>query len=127
MQAVEPEQLLAVEVQQFDLGNDLVQGAITANGRFKVTGQLNGELDLSVVADVKANVAAEARFTKEEGKYYVEARVKDIAIELKIVEVTPPDFSGGEQLLSTIGMAAFEKNKEKIIADINKKIGKRPF
>jgi hypothetical protein len=127
VRAVEPEQLLAVEVKSFDLSNDLMQGVIAATGRFKVTGQLNGELDLSVVADVKATVAAEARFTKEAGKYYVEGRVNDITIELAIQQVEPPDFSGGEQLLSTIGTAAFEKNKDKIIAEINKKIGKRPF
>ncbi len=127
VRAVEPEQSLAVEVQSFDLSNDLMQGVIAATGRFKVTGQLNGDLDLSVLADVRATIAAEARFTKESGKYYVEGRVKDITIELAIVQVEPADFSGGEQLLSTIGNAAFEKNKDKIIAEINKKIGKRPF
>ena len=77
--------------------------------------------------DVKFTVAAEARFTKENDKFFIEPKVKDIEVSLSIVEISPANLSGGAELLSGLAMAAFNKSKEKVVAEVNKKLGKRPF
>ena len=127
IEAIDPAERLAVEVTDFKLGNDLLTAAVTASGRFRVEGKINGEADVTTTFDVKSSIVVEARFIKEGDKYYIDPKINDIHIDLTIIDVSPDNLSGGEQFLSNLGMAAFEKNKEKIMAEINKKIGKRPF
>jgi hypothetical protein len=125
--AIEPDTRLEAEVKDFELGNDLLTSTVTASGRFKVDGKLNQTVEVSAVVDVKFTVAAEARFTKENDKFFIEPKVKDIEVSLSIVEISPANLSGGAELLSGLAMAAFNKSKEKVVAEVNKKLGKRPF
>jgi hypothetical protein len=54
-------------------------------------------------------------------------KIKDMTMSLAILEISPINLSGGNELLSSLAMAAFDKNKSKIIAEANKHLGKRPF
>jgi hypothetical protein len=127
VQAVEPERYLTAEVVDFELEDDLLDARVVAKGRFRLDGKVDGKTEFSAVADVTANVLADVRFTKEGSQYFVEARIHDLDVGVTILEVLPADLAGGEELLSSLAMAAFKKNKQQIIADANKRIGKRPF
>ncbi len=139
-QAVEPETRLEAEVQQFDLANDLLKAKVTASGRFKVDGRFKTvaaqtktegspqpDVEFGALFDVKFTVAAAARFTKENDKYFVEPEAKDLEVTLSVSEITPANLAGGGELLTNLAMAAFNKNKGKVIAEVNKRLGKRPF
>ena len=125
--AIEPETRLTAEVQDFNLTNDLLTATVTARGRFAIEGTLAPEAEVRTVVDVQFTVTADVRFLKEGEKFFVEPKLHDIAAGVKIVEVSPADLSGGQELLSSLANAAFNKNKDKILAEANKRLGKRPF
>ncbi len=127
VQAVEPETRLETEVRDFTLGNDLLTSTVVATGRFKIEGKANDNADLNAFCDVKLTVSAEARFTKEGDQFFIEPKIKDLEILLTIREVSPAQLSGGEELLSSLLNSAFQQNKDKIIAEANRRIGKRRF
>ena len=127
VQAVEPERHLTAEVIDFELENDLLEARVTAKGRFRVDGKVDNKTEFSAVVHVDINVLAEVRFTKEGSQYFVEPRIHDLDLGLTILEILPADLAGGEELLSSLALAAFKKNKVQIIADANKRLGKRPF
>jgi len=127
VQAVDPETRLETTVKDFNLGNDLLTSTLVASGRFKVEGKSKGEAALSVCCDIKLTVSAEARFTKEGEQFFVEPKIKNMEIALAIAEVSPEQLTGGEELLASLLNSAFEKHKEKIIAEANRRIGKRRF
>jgi hypothetical protein len=127
LRAIDPDSRLTAEVRDFNLANDQLNASVAASGRFKLDGRLNQEAEVSAVFDVKLAIIAEARFVKEGDKFFVEPTIKDMAVTLSILELAPANLSGGHELLSTLAMAAFNKNKDKIIAETNKRLGKRPF
>jgi hypothetical protein len=126
-QAVDPETRLQAEVNEFELANDLVTAKVTASGRFKVDGKMKPDAEFSALFDVTFTVAATARFTKENDKYFVEPEIKDLQMSVSVSEISPANLSGGGELLTSLAMAAFNKNKDKVIAEVNKRLGKRPF
>ena len=127
VQAIEPESYFDAHVEDFDLGNDLLTSTVSASGRFRIDGKLNREADVGAQFDVKFRIVADIRFTKEGDKFYIEPAIKDMDMTLAILEISPAHLSGGNQLLSNLAMAAFNKNKIKIIAEANRRLGKRPF
>src|SRR5690242_10905935 len=127
VQAVEPDKYLTAEVIDFELENDLLEARVQAKGRFRVDGKADNKTEFSAVVDVDINVLAEVRFTKEGSQYFVEPRIHDLDLGLTILEILPADLTGGEDLLSNLAMTVFKKNKVQIIADANKRLGKRPF
>jgi hypothetical protein len=127
VQAIDPERMLSAEVLGFQLANDLLEVRLVAKGRFRVDGQVDGKNDLDLVADVRIDGVADVRFSKEGQQYFVEPRILDLKLELNVIEVLPTDLAGSEELLSNLAVAAFGKYKAQIIADINKRLGKRPF
>ena len=127
VQAVEPERYLTAEVVDFELNNDLLEARVVARGRFRVEGKTDAKADVNVLADVKLDAMVEVRFSKEGERYFVEPRILDLSLGLSIVEILPADLAGSEELLSNLAMTAFEKYKAEIIADTNKRLGKRPF
>jgi hypothetical protein len=127
VRAVEPDTLLAAEVKGFNLANDLLTSTVTASGRFELDGKVDRDADVSGVFDVKLAIVAEVRFIEESGKFFIEPKIKDMQATLAILQLSPANLSGGKQLLSNIALAAFNKNKDRIIAEANKRLGKRPF
>ncbi len=127
LRAVEPDPRLQAEVKQFKLGGDLLNATVSAVGRFKLDGQIEHEANFSDLVDVKLALVVEARFVKENDKFFIEPKLNDIDLELTILEVSPENLSGGEQLLANLVSAAFVANKDRIIAEANKRLGKRPL
>jgi hypothetical protein len=127
LRAVEPEQYLHVEVTSFELAGDVLQATATLKGRFQVDAKVDEQTDVSAVFDVRCGVTAEVKFTKEGGKFFVEPTVKDMDLGLTVLDISRSDLQGGEEFLSSLAVAAFKKNKDQVIAQINKRIGKRPF
>ena len=127
VQAVEPETRLETEVKDFSLGNDLLTSTVIASGRFKVEGKANGDADLCAICNIKLTVSAEVRFTKEGDQFFVDPKIKDMQIVVAILDISPEQLSGGQELLSSLLNSAFEKNKDKILAEANRRIGKRRF
>ena len=78
-----------------------------------------------MVVDVKIAITAEARFIKEGDRFYVAPIVKDLELSLSVLEVVPDSLHGSPELMATLAMAAVNKNKPKILAEINQRIGKR--
>jgi hypothetical protein len=125
--AVEPDTRLEALVKEFQLGGDLVNATVIASGRFKLLGKVNREADVTATVDVTFTAVTEARFIKEGEKYFIEPKIKDLSMALSILELAPSNLSGGSELLAGLATAAFNSNKDKIIADVNKRLGKRPF
>jgi hypothetical protein len=127
VEAVDPDGTLTTEVKDFALADDLLKTTVTASGRFRIEGQLSEEAEVSALFNVQLTANVEARFLKEDQKFYVEPTIKDISLTLSIVELSPANLSGGQELLSNLAMAAFSKSKDRIIAEANKRLGKRPI
>ena len=127
LQAVDPQQYLQVEVTGFELGDDVLQATATLKGRFQVDAKVDRESDVSAVFDVKCSVVADVKFIKEGEKFFIEPAVKDMDLCLTVLEISRSDLQGGEDFLSSLAVAAFKKNKNQVMTEINKRIGKRPF
>ncbi len=127
VRAVEPDTRLEAEVKGFKLANDLLTSTVAASGRFEVDGKVDQDADISGVFDVKLAIVAEVRFIEESGKFFIETKIKDMQATLAILKISPANLNGGKQLLSSIALAAFNKNKDRIIAEANIQLGKRPF
>jgi hypothetical protein len=125
--AVDPEQSVFVQVKQLELSNDTARVKLGAAGRFEVDAKVDQDVSVCAVFDARLAIVAEAQFTQEGDKFYVAPLVKDLEITLSVLEVSRSELKGGEELLSNLAMAAFKKNKEQVIAEINKRLGKRPF
>jgi len=133
--AVEPETRLSVEMRDLKLAGDMISATLHGTGRFKIDGKANlkteGRIgtpcDLGILADAELTIVIEARFTKEGKQYFVEPRVRDLAVTLKFLEFTPPNLSGSEELLTSLARAAFARYKDQIIAEANGRLGKQPF
>ncbi len=127
LQAVEPQQYLQVEVTGFELDDDVLQATATLKGRFQVDGKADGETDVSAVFDVSCSVVVDVKFIKEGDKFFVEPTVKDMDLGLTVLEISRSDLQGGEDFFSSLVLAAFKRNKGQVMAEINKRVGKRPF
>ena len=127
LEAVEPDERLAVIVTQFELADDLVKTSATTTARVRVTAKASGQAEFYALVDVKVAIVAEARFVEEGEQVFIAPVVKDAELTLTILEILPADLAGGEDLFAGLAMALFKQNKEKILSDANQRIGKRPL
>ena len=124
LSADNPQENVKVTIDEFSLANDTITLDATATARLALKGKLGIDDDATDVAaklDVTVSIKTKFRLFEEDGKFYVEATVKDLTLDLKVLELSPENLSGGTTLISKLVNAAFKSRKQDIIDDLNEK------
>lgn len=128
LKAVKPEEELDVSVGKLNLSDDLLTVQVQMKGPFEISGTLKQDdttLTVGTTLRIEISLSGEAKFLAEGSDFFIQPKVKDLGVSIKIETLTPPDLNGGTGLISSIANNAFKKNKAKIIERINKSLKKQ--
>jgi hypothetical protein len=120
--AIDPKKYVAVDITDFKSSSVHIEATFRINGRFGFDGTLtvNGKTtDAKTTADICQDVEMVVDYATVENRLSIDARVTEAKFHVSLVKMEPSDIPGGEALVTEAAENELERQKDKLIKELN--------